>query len=78
MFKKFVIKGEKIKGKGTDEVGPFKIKGKLHKDGGVTFKKEYHGHKVEYDGKLDNNSKKIRGEWSLDYMRGDFEIYVRI
>jgi hypothetical protein len=28
-FKKFSAKGEKIKGKGSDENGNFKIKGKL-------------------------------------------------
>lgn len=60
-FEKFVVKGDKIKGKGTDEVGPFKIKGKVHNDGGVTFKKEYHGHKVEYDGRLEEHGHKIHG-----------------
>ena len=53
-FQKFKVKGDKVKGKGQDENGVFKIKGKVHKDGGVTFKKDYtgRGYKVEYDGRI--------------------------
>jgi hypothetical protein len=62
-FKKFSVKGEKIKGKGSDENGNFKIKGKVHKDGGVTFKKDYtgRGYVVEYEGRLEDGGQKIHG-----------------
>jgi hypothetical protein len=67
VFKKFSVKGDKVKGKGSDENGNFKIKGKVHKDGGVTFKKDYtgRGYKVEYEGNLKDGGHKIHGQWSL-------------
>ena len=54
VFKSFKAKaGSSLKGKGSDENGEFKVKGKVHSDGGVDFKKEYKGrHTVEYHGKL--------------------------
>jgi hypothetical protein len=77
-FQKFKVKGDKVKGKGRDEVGEFKIKGKVHNGGGVTFKKEYkgRGHKVEYDGRLEDNGRKIHGQWSMSHGSADFEITV--
>ena len=79
-FQKFKLKGDKVKGKGQDENGVFKIKGKVHKDGGVTFKKDYtgRGYKVEYDGRLEDGGCKVRGTWSLQHASGDFEITVRV
>lgn len=40
-FSKFKAKDSEVKGRGKDDVGEFKIKGKLYSDGGVSFKKEY-------------------------------------
>ncbi len=60
-FQRFKVKGGKVKGKGVDENGAFKIKGKVHEDGDVTFKKDYNGksYKVEYMGRLEGG--KIHG-----------------
>lgn len=76
VFKKFKAKpGKDLKGKGRDEIGEFTIKGKIHADGGVDFKKEYKGrHTVEYHGKL--NGFEIQGEWMVGGATGNFSITV--
>lgn len=78
VLKNFKAKiGDKVKGKGRDEVGEFTIKGKVHSDGGVDFKKEYKGrHTVEYMGRM--NGKQISGDWSVNGASGTFNISVRI
>ena len=44
IFKSFKAKREgKLQGKGKDEIGEFTLKGKVYKDGGLDFKKEYKG-----------------------------------
>jgi hypothetical protein len=79
-FKKFSAKKDgELKGKGRDEVGEFELKGRLFKDGGVDFKKQYKGrHTVEYSGRMSEEGGKITGEWSVAGMTGGFVIEVRI
>ena len=44
----------KVKGKGTDEVGEYTISGELKPDNTVTFVKQYIGkHSVNYEGTFD-------------------------
>ena len=61
-----------------DKGGKFELKGKVHKDNGVDFKKEYKGRGdyIEFNGKLHDN--KIKGECSESHVKGTFEIEVRI
>jgi hypothetical protein len=68
-----------VKGKGKDENGDFKVKGKVHSDGTVSFKKEYSGgrHKVEYEGRINEAGDAIKGDWSESGSSGIFEISVR-
>ena len=63
VFKNFKAKkGEKIKGKGRDEIGKFSLKGKVHSDGGIDFEKNYKGrHSVEYIGRLSDDGISIFG-----------------
>ncbi len=57
------IKKKKIKGEGHDEVGQFKINGRVNHDE-VEFSKEYVGkHTVEYSGKLEGHT--LSGNWSI-------------
>jgi hypothetical protein len=76
VLKRFKAKlGDKIKGKGRDNVGDFKIKGKVHSDGGADFKKEYKGrHTVEYHGRLDASGTELKGEWNVSGSTGTFLI----
>jgi hypothetical protein len=78
VFKKFSIKDGKVKGKGVDREGKFELKGKVHKDNGVDFKKEYKGRRddIEFSGKIHDN--KIKGECTISHVQGTFEIEVRI
>lgn len=70
------VKEGTVKGKGRDEIGEFKIKGKVHHNGGVDFKKEYKGrHTVVYMGTLTEN-RLIEGEWEVSGARGNFKLEV--
>ena len=79
IIKKFKAKvGGKVKGKGKDENGEFKLKGKVHSDGGVDFKKEYKGrHTVNYSGRMVGGTE-IEGEWDVQGATGNFKISVSI
>ena len=76
-FKSFKAKvGDKLKGKGKDEIGEFTLKGKVHSDGAVDFKKEYKGrHTVNYMGRM-NGKNVIEGEWEVSGASGNFKIEV--
>jgi len=79
-FKKFKAKhgGGSVKGKGRDEVGEFTIKGKVHGDSTVDFKKEYKGrHTVTYMGRITVKNV-IEGDWEVSGARGGFKLEVRI
>lgn len=56
-FKKLSIKGEKIKGKGKDDIGKFSLKGKFYgSTHQVEFEKKYKGkHTVHYHGHFQNS-----------------------
>ncbi len=54
----------KVKGKGTDEVGEYTISGELKPDNTVTFVKQYIGkHSVNYEGTFDQI--RICGKWNI-------------
>ena len=74
IFKSFKAKREgKLQGKGKDEIGEFTLKGKVYKDGGLDFKKEYKGrHTVEYSGRLSEDGKSITGDWNVPGSNGGF------
>ncbi len=79
VFKRFKAKqGDKVKGKGRDEIGVFSIRGKVGEDGAVDFKKEYKGrHTVAYMGRMQGKDI-IEGEWEVSGATGSFKIEVRI
>jgi hypothetical protein len=78
-FKQFKasLGGGEVKGKGKDEIGEFSIKGKVHSDGAVDFKKEYKGrHTVNYMGRITGKNT-IEGDWDVGGARGAFKLEVR-
>ena len=63
-LKKFNVKGNKISGKGHDEVGDFDVIGYYTAEKKVSFVKQYKGaHQVMYNGEKDGQS--ISGHWAL-------------
>ena len=65
-FEKLKMKDDKIKGKGVDKVGEFKLKGKVD-DNHVKFKKHYLGkHKIYYKGIFDPETGTIKGHWRFE------------
>jgi len=66
--------GDKIKGKGKDEVGKFKIKGHFNAHTGeVRFEKKYKGkHSVDYKGHFRGSD--VVGQWSVSGVTGNFHL----
>ena len=65
LFKKLKISAEGVKGKGTDDVGKFKLRGTVNGTT-VTFTKQYIGkHSVEYKGEK-SGSAEVSGQWKLE------------
>jgi hypothetical protein len=67
----------KLQGEGTDDIGPFVIRGVFNGDfNACAWTKSYVGaHSVQYHGLYDGRS--ICGDWSLIMMTGGFWIWPR-
>lgn len=67
----------KIKGEGTDYVGPWVASGWYDVESGACqWKKQYLGqHQVDYDGICGKNG--IQGQWQITYLSGNFHIWPK-
>ena len=67
----------KIKGEGTDYVGPWVLQGEYDLDSGnCSWIKQYLGkHQVVYSGKIGENG--IMGHWEISFITGEFHIWPK-
>ena len=67
----------KIKGEGTDYVGPWVAQGDYDlKTGICSWIKEYAGkHSVTYSGRI--SDKGIMGQWEISFLTGEFHIWPK-
>lgn len=67
----------RIRGEGTDYVGPWTASGTYAAENGVcTWVKQYLGkHQVKYDGIAGEHG--IQGEWTIGYVTGQFHIWPK-
>lgn len=73
----FSFENGRIRGEGTDPVGPFSVAGEYDEESrSVHFQKTYPGqHAVRYEGQLHDDG--IRGRWSLGWLwRGTFHLWL--
>ena len=67
----------KIKGEGTDYVGPWVAEGTYELESGkCNWVKQYLGkHQVVYQGQVSDQG--IMGQWNISYLKGEFHIWPK-
>jgi hypothetical protein len=67
----------RVRGSGSDIVGPFTLSGIIGPGGAVVMQKQYIGqHCVEYTGTFDGEGM-MSGQWSIDSFHGPWAIRIR-
>jgi hypothetical protein len=67
----------RIRGSGSDMVGPFMLSGIIDAGGTVVIRKQYVGqHEVTYTGVFDGEGT-MSGQWNIDGLHGPWAIRIR-
>ncbi|XP_063406891.1 uncharacterized protein LOC134690774 [Mytilus trossulus] len=72
------FKGDKVSGKGDDEIGKFSINGDwISSSGKIQFCKQYHGaHSVDYSGQLSSDGRSMKGKYNVCGFSDSFTMTV--